>query len=112
MAGVGSMNPTALLIAVERESEGSELLVEEVLIEQATHRIRLRSEFTGSRFILKPPRDGVSRSPRRIDIGLNLHQGDRSLGQRPILVKNGVMAVFPALVDEAVLVLPCILDEA
>ncbi len=63
------------------------------------------------RFVAKPARDLLSRSPGRIDIGLNLNQSDRTFRQGPVFVENGVLAVFPALIDEPLVVLPRIFDE-
>ena len=48
---------------------------------------------------------------RRIDITLDLAQGDRSFGQAAIFMKDRVVQILPTLVDQTVSVLAVILDK-
>ena len=64
------------------------------------------------RGIAQPPDDPFGGPPGRVDISLHLGQSDRTLGQSSIGVEYGVLAVLPALVDQALIGLGAIFDES
>ena len=51
-------------------------------------------------------------SPGAIDIGLHFDERDRSFRQPAVAVKDGIVAVFPTLVDQPIYGLASVFDEA
>ena len=47
-----------------------------------------------------------------VDVALHLGERDRTLGERAVVVEDGIVRILPALIDETVVVLPVVFDEA
>ena len=113
VAGVGGAHPAGALLAVERQHVGAERLVPEALVEAgaelggaAGHRRHLLVA------ALEAAGDGGGGAPGAVGVGLHLHQRHRAAGEGAVGVEDRVVAVLPALVDQAFGVLPAVLDEA
>ena len=99
LARVRSAHPARLLVAVQRQSVGRQFLAPERVFEAISQPVGAG----GIQRRLVRPRERRcqrrARPPRRVRVALNLRHRDRPLGQRAIRVKDGVVGIFPALVQ-------------
>src|SRR5256885_117473 len=100
MPGIGRSHPAWLLVAVQRERVGRQVVAPERGLEPLAQRVRLLREGRGSYRVVQ--RRGQRRcvSLGAINVGLNLAKSDRTFGQAAILVEDGVVRILPALIDQ------------
>src|SRR5690606_5933085 len=98
--------------AIERQHIGAQFLVEERGVEASAQAVRLLAPGARDFLVAEPPRHGAGGREGAVGIGLHLAERDRALRQRTVGMKDGIVAVLPALVGEAPGGLPEIFDEA
>ena len=112
MAGIGAAHPAGSLGAVERQGIGPEILEPEGGLEAPLQLPGQFLELAGFRRPAERRRHGAGAEIGGIGIGLDLGEGDGRLGQAAVVMHDGIGAVLPALVDEAVERLAVIFEKA
>src|SRR5262249_33883534 len=103
LTGIGAAYPARLLLAVERERIGAELLAPERCIETLRELLGLGGE-AGGELGPSEPRGAARRQVLgAVDIALHLRQRDRAVGEGAVGVEDRIVGVLPALIGEALL---------
>ncbi len=100
------------LVAVERDAVGAQLLDPECLLEALAERERLGAQLGCPTVVAEGIGEVGGAQPGGVDVGLELTQRDRALGQDAVGVEHRVVRVLPALVREAGGAASRVLDEA
>ena len=113
VSGIRGADRARLLLAIEGQRVGAERRIPEALVEPVTQRIGAAPTTTPAR-AASPSSPAISAraAPRRVDVPLDLAEGDWALGEPAVRVKHRVVRVLPALVHQAFGGLPRVLDEA
>ena len=111
LAGVRRANFARLFAAVERNRVRPDVFAPEGPVELFAQFLGPMGEFGRSVRLTQQGRQRGARPPRGIDVALHFAERDRPLGKRAVGVKDGVVGILPALMDQAVGRLPVIFDE-
>ena len=112
LAGVGGAHAAGPFPAVEGQGVGVEVFAPEGRLEALPQRRRLAVQFVGPP---RAPQDAGQQgggAAGRVDVALDLAQGDGSGRGRAVGVEDRVVRILPSLVDEALRVAAGVLDEA
>src|SRR3954452_23168302 len=112
MAGVRRAHATGLLLRVESERIGRQLLAPERAIEVFSQLARALRLLFGDGAVAEPLGETGQAEPCRVDVALDLAQRDRAFGKGPVAVEDGIRRVLPSLLHESVLRAASVLDEA
>ena len=112
VTGIRSPNAARLLLAVEGERVGSDVIAPERGFELEREPGRLGIQRVASRVLAKPACGARHQALCREDIALHLAKGDGAARKRTVGVENRVLGILPALIDQTHVVGALIFDEA
>src|SRR5262245_3606567 len=112
LTGIRAADAAGLLLAVERERVGLELLAPEACVESLRQLMGFSLEAT--RALVPPQPFGATCQHllRAIDVALHLRKRDRPLRQAAVGVENRILGIFPALVGETALGRAVVFEKA
>ena len=96
---IGGAYSAGPLVAVQRQGIGGEVVAPEGALETLLQDMRLALECGGLSRMAERSRQNGRRPFRRKHIPLNLAKSDGSLRQRAVRMKNGIVRIFPPLLD-------------
>ena len=111
MAGIGSAHAARSSIAVARERVGSDVFDPEFLFDGAAKILGTLPPARGRLRVAAPVAERGHGTKRGVGVALHLNNRDRPMRERAVGMEDGVVAVFPALIDETVTGARAIADE-
>src|SRR5262245_26805017 len=112
LAGVRGAYPARALRPVQSERVGREVRAPERTLEAGAQLTRLLGEPAGAQLVADECGEPGGTPLGRKHVALHLAERDRSLGERSVVVEDGVLRVLPPLVAEPAGCAACVLDEA
>src|SRR5947208_9080161 len=112
MPGIGRSHPAWLLVAVQRERVGRQVVAPERGLEPLAQCVRLLREGSGNYRMIQRRRQRRGVSLGAINVGLNFAKSDRTFGQAAVLVEDGVVRILPTLIDQPFGILALIFYKA